>query len=96
MKKKCFLLLMLTVCLLFPGVAVSDCTDLSRSTSWYVQDENTIIFYVQNAPIAQIDLQDCTVTPSSNVRLLKTYMCDSDRIVVDGQECGIMTLKSLQ
>ncbi len=96
MKKNLFLLLIIAGCGLFPGVAVSDCTDLSRFTSWYPQGENTIIFYVQNSPIAQIDLQDCTVTPSSNIRLLKTYMCDSDRIVVDGQECGIMTLKSLQ
>jgi hypothetical protein len=96
MKKNLFLLFMLTVCLLIPGVAVSDCTDLSKSTSWYAQDENTIIFYAQNSPIAQIDLQDCTVSASSNVRLLKSYMCDSDRIVVDGQECGIMTLRSLQ
>jgi len=96
MKKNIFFLLMLTVWLFSPGVAVSDCTDLSRSTSWYVQDEHTIIFYAQNSPIAQIDLQDCAVSASSNIRLLKSYMCDSDRIVVDGQECAIMTLKSLQ
>ena len=96
MKKYMFFLLMVTVWLYSPGVAVSDCMDLSRSTSWYAQDEHTIIFYAQNSPIAQIDLQDCTVSASSNIRLLKSYMCDSDRIVVDGQECGIMTFKSLQ
>jgi hypothetical protein len=96
MKKNLFCLSILAAWLFSPGVAISDCTDLSRSTSWYVQDEDTIIFYAQNSPIAQIDLQDCTVSASSTIRLLKTYMCDSDRIVVDGQECGIITLKSLQ
>lgn len=96
MKKNMFFLFMVTLWLCSPGMALSDCTDLSRFTSWYAQDERTIIFYAQSSPIAQIDLQDCTVSASSNVRLLKSYMCDSDRIVVDGQECAIITLKSLQ
>ena len=96
MKKNVFFLFAFTVWLCSPGVALSDCMDLSRSTSWYAQNENTIIFYEQNSPMAQIDLQDCTVSASSNIRLLKSYMCDSDRIVVDGQECGIMTLRSFQ
>ncbi len=96
MKRNLVLVLMFTIWVSSPGVAVSDCTDFSGSTSWYPQGEHTIIFYVQTSPVAQIDLQDCTVSPSSNIRLLKTYMCDSDRIVVDGQECAILTLKSLQ
>jgi hypothetical protein len=96
MKNKIFILFILSVLPLFPNLAVSDCTDLSRSTSWYAQDEHTIIFYLQNSPIAQIDLQDCAVSASSNIRFLKSYMCDSDSIVVDGQECAIMTLRSLQ
>ncbi len=92
MKKKMFVLLSVSALLFFPTLAVSDCTDLGHSTSWYVQDEQTVICYVQNKPVAQVVLQDCTMNRSSNIRLLKNYVCDGDRLLVDGQECTIVTL----
>ena len=51
MKNKMFILLIFSVLLFSPNLAVSDCADFSRVTSWYVQGENTIIFYGQNAPV---------------------------------------------
>jgi len=98
MKKKIFVLIIISVLLFFPSLAVSDCTDLGHSTSWYVQDEQTIICYAQNKPLAQIVLQDCTVSRSSNIRLLKSYVCDGDSLMVDGQECAItaLTISSVQ
>lgn len=48
----------------------------------------------QNSSIAQIVLQDCTVNASSNIRLMKSDECDSDSILVDGQERSMMTLIS--
>jgi hypothetical protein len=80
--------------LLAPNLAVSDCMDLSGYTSFYVQNDGSILFYTQNTPIAKVVLQNCTVSPSSSIRLLKNYVCDSDSLVVDGQECAIMTLDS--
>ncbi len=77
-----------------PNLVLSDCTDFGRVTNWYVQDENTIIFYSGNNPVAKIVLQDCTVNSSSNIRFLKTYICDSDSLLVDGEECSIMSLTS--
>ena len=78
--------------LLTPAAALSDCTDLGRANHWYVLNERTIIFYVRHDPLAQVDLRSCTVNPSSRIRLLTNYVCDGDTIVVDGQECTIMTL----
>jgi hypothetical protein len=92
MKKKILLVVGLVTLLFSPTLASSDCTDLGRSTGVSVQDEKTIVYYLGNRPLAQIVLQDCTVNASSNIRLLKSYVCDSDRVVVDGQECAIMTL----
>ena len=92
MKKNIPILLCLGILLVVPNFAVSDCTDLGRATSWYVQDEQTVISYAQNKPLAQIILQDCTMNRSSNIRLLKTYVCDGDSLLVDGQECTIVTL----
>ena len=94
MKKQFFILLCLGILLAVPNLAVSDCVDFGRVTGWYVQDEDTIIFYSQNRPVAKIVLQDCTASSSSNIRFLKTYMCDSDSLLVDEEECAIMSLIS--
>ena len=94
MKKNILMLLCLGILLAVPNLAVSDCMDFGRVTSWYVQDEHTIIFYSQNTPVAKIVLQDCSVLSSSNIRFLKTYMCDEDSLIIDGQECAIMSLIS--
>ncbi len=94
MKKLTVLLLGLSVLLALPNLVFSDCTDFSRTTSWYLQNERTIIFYGQSLPIAQVTLMRCTVSDSSDVRLSKNFMCESDSLFVDGQKCAIMTLKS--
>jgi hypothetical protein len=94
MEKKIFLFLSFLILLFLPSPAISDCVDLGRATSLYVQSENTIIYYGGNTPIAKIVLQDCTVNSSSNIRLTKSYRCDEDRLVIDGDECAIMTLTS--
>jgi hypothetical protein len=80
------------VLLFSPDLVLSDCTDLGHSTSWYVVGDHSIIFYVQNEPLAKIVLRDCTVTQSSNIRLLKTYVCEDDSLLVDGQECSILAI----
>ena len=94
MKRNIFILMCLGILLAVPNLAVSDCKDFGRVTSWYVQDENTIIYYSQDSPVAKIVLQDCTVNSSSNIRFLKTYICDGDSLLVDGEECAIMSLTS--
>ncbi len=82
------------ILLSFPNLCLSDCTDFGRVTNWYVQDENTIIFYIQNRPVAKIVLQECGVNSSSNIRFLKPYVCDSDNLLIDGEECVIISLTS--
>ncbi len=94
MEKKIALCLGFLILLFFPGLAASDCVDFGRVTSWSVIDENSIIYYSQMTPVAKVVLQDCTVNSSSNIRFTKSYVCDSDSLIVDGQECAIMTLTS--
>jgi len=94
MKKNILMLLCLGILLVLPNLAVPDCTNFGRVTSWYVQDENTIIFYSQDTPVAKIVLQDCSVLSSSNIRFLKTYMCGEDSLMIDGEKCSIMELTS--
>ena len=96
--KKVGVLLGFSLLLFFPNLAVSDCADFGRMTGFKVQDNQTITFYSQNSPIAQVKLQDCTVDSSSNIRLMKSYVCDGDRVIVNGRECAIiaLTLSSAQ
>jgi len=92
MGKVILVIISFLILLFSPSLAISDCTYLGHSTAWYVVGDQSIIFYVQNAPLAKIVLQDCTLTPSSNIRLLKTYVCEGDGLLVDGEECFIMTI----
>ena len=55
---------------------------------------SSLNIYRQNVPAAKIALKDCTVSSSSKIRLPKSYMCDEDNLIIDGQECAIMSLTS--
>jgi hypothetical protein len=94
MKRNILILLCIGILLALPNLAVSDCLSFGRATGWYIQNENTIIFYSQMKPVAKVVLQDCTVSSSSNIQLLKTYMCDADSLIVDGKNCAILSVTS--
>ena len=91
------LVLSLFTVLLSPSVAFSDCVDLGRYTAWHVQHvqgEHTIFFYAGMRFIASVDVPYCSVNPASAVRLLRNYVCDGDKILVDDTECSIMDISS--
>ena len=94
MKNKIFILFSFSILLFSPSLVLSDCLDLGGFTSWGLEDDHTLLFYRQNSPIAKVNLKGCTVTASSTVHLKKSYVCDSDSLIVDGQECAIMTISS--
>jgi len=94
MGKKAVVLLSVAVALFSPSVAFADCVDLGRATSWYVQGGHSIIFYSGLMPIARVDVPYCALSPSSSIRLLNNYVCDSDRIIIDGSGCLIMSVSS--
>lgn len=86
-------MLVITPVLLSSNIVFSDCVDLARSNSWYAQGGHTIVFYVGITPIARVDVR-CPVQPSSTIRPMTNYICDSDSIVIDGEVCNIMTVNS--
>jgi hypothetical protein len=94
MKTALFLLIVITLVLVSSNFVFSDCVDLKRSNSWYAQGGHTIIFYVGFTPVARVDVRNCPVKPSSTIRLMTNYTCDSDSIVIDGEVCSIMTVSS--
>jgi hypothetical protein len=92
-KRIIFLMLVFTLVLLSSNIVFSDCVDLIRSDSWDAQGGNIIIFYIGFRPIAYVDMR-CPVRPSSTIRLMTTYICNSDSIVIDGDVCHIMAVSS--
>lgn len=88
------LLFFVFIVLSFPDAAMSDCVDLSRTTSYYVQGGHTIIFYEGLRPVAVVEVPYCAIRQDSNVRLTKDYLCDFDNLLVDSGVCSIMTVSS--
>jgi len=94
MGKKTAILIGLAIILLCPGLVLSDCIDFGRFTSFYAAGGHSIIFYSGLRPIGRVEVPYCALSPSSNVQLMKTYMCDGDNIMIDGSQCTIMSVSS--
>jgi len=77
-----------------PTIAACDCVDLGRANDFYIEGAHTILFYAGRRPYAQVSLPYCILYSDSSIRLTTSYTCDTDRIVVDGEECMIGSVKS--
>ncbi len=94
MKKIMFIAFVFLGLFLAPGFVRADCLDLSSFTSWALQDESTVVFYRGNQVLASITFSNCTVQPTSRIRLLKNYVCEGDRIQVDNEACSILSVNA--
>ena len=95
MKKKRLILISFGILLLIPTLALADCLDLGGFSSWVLEDTHTIVFYMEVRPIARLEIPDCRIYPSSNIRLIKSYVCDTDDIMIDNEKCSIITVNVL-
>ena len=94
MRKKIVLLLCCAMVSLFSTQALADCVSLVSFTDWFAQDTHNVVFYRGSRPLGTLNVPDCSINPSSTIRLSKSYVCDLDKIVIDGEECTIMTVTS--
>ncbi len=95
MKKKILTLLSFILLLLSPNLVSADCSDLSNFTRWVREGSHTIVFYMEDVPLARLNIPYCTILPSSTIRLTTFYMCDSDDLIVDNKPCSVMTVEVL-
>lgn len=93
MRKILLVLSVLILSGLAPGLLLADCVDLGYFTDWALQDSRTIILYRGRRPLATIRLADCTVQPSSRIRLVQSYVCEADKIQIDDETCSIMNVR---
>ncbi len=93
--KKILILFCLPILLLFSeNLVLADCLDFSRAKSWSVEGGHTIVFYSGMMPIARVEVPYCRIHPDSQLRITKKYLCDTDRINVDGDTCAISSITS--
>ncbi len=95
MKKKILILISFVIFLLIPALTFADCLDLGGFTGWIAEGTHTIVFYMGTRPIARLEIPNCTIRPSSNILLVKSYVCDSDNIMIDNEKCSILTVQVL-
>jgi len=89
------ILILLGLILLFaPNLVLGDCLDVSRTTSYYIQGAHDVILYYRLTPLAYISVPWCNIFSDSSIHVTKGYLCDSDRIIVDGEACPIFTIRS--
>lgn len=94
MGKKTVVLLSFAMFLLSPNPALADCVSLVGFTDWFAEDAHNVVFYRGSRPLGTLNIPVCAINPSSTIRLSKSYVCDSDKIIIDGEECTIMTVTS--
>jgi hypothetical protein len=95
MQKKNHIIFLVAILLIWAKPALPDCTDLGTYTSWTLEDSHRIVFYRGKTPIARLNIPDCEIHRSSKILLDKGYVCDSDTLTIDGEECWIMTVEVL-
>lgn len=95
MKRNVFILMCLGVFLIFANLASAGCQDLGGYNTFVISRGNTIILYAGSTPVGQFDLQSCDVQPQSRILLLKSMVCDGDEVLIDGNRCTVMDVKSV-
>jgi len=92
--RKIWMMLSLAI-LLFPALVSADCADLERYTSWILETSHTVLFYAVQRPLARVEIPNCEIRPLSTIRLINSYVCDSDEIMIDGISCHIISVELL-
>lgn len=93
MKRRFLILLCMFSVLILPGAVSADCIGVSFFDNFIIQEDGAIILYNGMAPVVKLSL-DCNVEPSSNIRLLRNYLCSGDNILVDNSNCKIVSVRS--
>jgi len=60
-----------------------------------LKTSHTVLFYAGQRPLARVQIPNCEIRPLSTIRLINSYVCDSDEIIIDGIACHIITVEVL-
>jgi hypothetical protein len=95
MKNNIRILFCVCIGILLPTLALADCCDLGGFNNFVLSRGNTVVLYAGSTPTGQFDVQNCDVRPQSRILLLKSMVCDGDEVIIDGNRCTVMDVKSV-
>ena len=95
MKLAILVLVSLGVLLLSSDATLAGCVDLGSATRWWRVDSHTIIIYRGKKAIAVLKIPFCDIYESSEIRMIEDYVCNGDKITVDGRACDIKEIRAL-
>jgi len=88
-------LIFLGLILLFlPNLVWADCVDATRVTSYYIQGAHDFILYNRLTPAAYVNVPWCNIFSDSVIQTTAGYICDGDKVIIDGQACDIFSVRS--
>lgn len=76
-------------------VAWAGCADLDSANKWTRIDNHKVVMYRGSTAIALLEIPYCYVNSGSDIRLVKPYVCNWDKIIVDGEVCDIRRVEKL-
>ena len=77
-----------------PSLGLADCLNIRGVTGLYVEGAHSVTLYRGMAPVAYLNVPYCNIREDSNIRLNKAYLCDGDKILIDGEECTLVSVGS--
>lgn len=78
-----------------PSPAEASCIDIESMTKWSRVDSHTIIVYRGSTAKAVLKLPYCFINTSSDIKFIQDYICNGDKIIVDGEVCDVTKIEKL-
>jgi hypothetical protein len=95
MKTRILVAVCLGMVFLLPALASAECGTIAMYDRFTLEGMNTITLYSGTMPVARFDVQNCSVQPTSSIELVQNYMCDGEKLKIDGNDCIIMEIKPI-
>jgi hypothetical protein len=95
MKKSVFFLSCVVIFFLVPALSSAECTNIGGFDNFRLEGNNTVILYSGSLLVVRFDVQNCSIQPTSKIRLIKSDVCDGDEIMIDSEKCVMMEIKPL-
>lgn len=88
------LVFLVLILLFLPNLVWADCVDATRVTSYYIQGAHDFILYNRLTPAAYVNVPWCNIFSDSVIQSTAGYICDGDKVIIDGQACDIFSVRS--
>ena len=94
MKRRGKMILLGLILLFLPNLVLADCVNASRATRYYIQGAHDFILYNWITPVGYVNVPWCNIFSNSTIQITSGYLCDGDKVLIDGGACDIFSLKT--